>query len=143
MAVRLFTHGWDFFTPGRSLCYHQWSRAGRHTFRELPAHIAESTASLHRVRALLTGADPTLFGVYGLGNVRTLADFERFCGVSFSGGVLSERARCGGLPPSAFARDAADSVLALLAARGLGLNSPVPSSPKSATDLDGMDTAGS
>ena len=33
MAVRLFTHGYDFFAPPQSVCYHKWTRDHRPTIQ--------------------------------------------------------------------------------------------------------------
>lgn len=123
MAVRLYTHGWDFFTPGRSFLYHQWSRAGRHTFRELGADADAEAAARARVYSVLGmgGFAEADVGVYGRGTVRSLTQYEEYCGVSFSRQTIRDSARCGGQPPAAFARESADLVLALMAQRGLAL----------------------
>jgi hypothetical protein len=42
MNARLWTHGYNFYAPGRTIAYHLWERAYRHTFREVQAENKES-----------------------------------------------------------------------------------------------------
>ena len=122
MAARLWTSGWDFFTPGRSVVFHLWTRDHRPTFRELRSATteAEQRASLARVHRLLqldAGEEDDAmidFGPYGLGAQRTLAEFEAFIGVEPRTRALTERARLGGQRSDAFYRDAAAEVLRLM-----------------------------
>ena len=122
MAARLWTAGWDFFTPGRAVVFHLWSRDHRPSFRELgtEATAREQLASLARVRQLLRldAADPDDgsgdFAVCGLGSARTLAEFEAFIGVDPRARTLTPRARLGGQQEDAFHRDRAAQVLALM-----------------------------
>jgi hypothetical protein len=94
MAARLFTHGYDFFSPPEAVVYHLWSRGHRPSYLSDAAAAAsdrdavaeQRAASERRVRALLgmEGGD----GVpppprYGLGARRSLEDFEALVGVRF------------------------------------------------------------
>ena len=122
MAARLWTAGWDFYTPGRAVVFHLWSRDHRPSFRELStqATAREQLASLARVRRLLrldaAGPDDDSgdFAVCGLGSARTLAEFEAFIGVDPRARTLTARARLGGQREDAFYRDRAAQVLALM-----------------------------
>eukprot|EP00406_Dinophysis_acuminata_P004349 CAMPEP_0179215976 /NCGR_PEP_ID=MMETSP0797-20121207/3139_1 /TAXON_ID=47934 /ORGANISM="Dinophysis acuminata, Strain DAEP01" /LENGTH=726 /DNA_ID=CAMNT_0020922117 /DNA_START=5 /DNA_END=2182 /DNA_ORIENTATION=- len=112
MAARLWTAGWDFFAPAVVYGYHLWTRKHRPVFREhaCAEQKQREAASQKRARELLLGVagpagssgaddkpDP-----YSMGTRRTLSAFEEFCGVSFATSRISERARRGGLDPSAF-----------------------------------------
>lgn len=41
MFARLWTRGWDFFSPGRPIAYHQWARSARESVH------AQDAAQLH------------------------------------------------------------------------------------------------
>lgn len=48
MLARLYTHGWDCFSPGVTLAYHLWQRSGRPVFEELvrvPVSESESASA--------------------------------------------------------------------------------------------------
>ena len=92
MATRLWTHGWDLFAPNQVLLYHAY---GKHTSRKThwvdnrdwPKLNARSRARV----AHLVGTKPsqdaealTNLEAYGLGNARTLADYQRFSGIDFA-----------------------------------------------------------
>ncbi|KAJ8600770.1 hypothetical protein CTAYLR_006111 [Chrysophaeum taylorii] len=116
MAARFWTHGYDFFAPSRAVLYHKWSRAGRPNFREDARLYGDPRAerryrarSLRRLRALFgasssSGDDdvgPNLDS-YGLGHVRTLADFQNKVGVDFLRRVVRPGAYDAGHPPDVF-----------------------------------------
>lgn len=94
MAARLYTHGWDFFHPTYMVVRHKWSR-NRPTFwenflgqnkihqqRQLLEH-----QSYRRLRSVLQLQAPQPedlpLAQYGLGNTRSLQDYQQFCGVDF------------------------------------------------------------
>jgi hypothetical protein len=99
-ALRLFTHGWDVFSPSEVLLYHWYA-----SHAELPLHWTDNDNwQALQARALkrfnhLTGfersTDPDVtaeLNRYGLGKRRSLAEFERFSGVDFRTKQVSERA---------------------------------------------------
>ena len=75
MAVRLFTHGYDIFSPEETVCYHQWSRNPLRTRDHITAIMRE--ASLKAVRRQLKGCGS------GLGERRSAQEFSRLLGVNF------------------------------------------------------------
>lgn len=91
MAVRLFTHGWDIFTPNAVPVFHNYDRRperglhwdDHHDWWDLDRR------SRARVRHLLgteASVDPYIvadISKYGLGSVRSLAEYEEFAGVDF------------------------------------------------------------
>lgn len=114
LAVRLWTHGWDLFNPGRIVLYHLYKRIKDRASgevqrtRAVPEHCTDnagSTAlnrrSFQRVRHLLGMArstDPEVvrdIGAYGLGPERTLYQYERFSGLRFSDLHRRTHARAG------------------------------------------------
>eukprot|EP00928_Gymnodinium_smaydae_P055541 TRINITY_DN39057_c0_g1_i1.p1 TRINITY_DN39057_c0_g1~~TRINITY_DN39057_c0_g1_i1.p1 ORF type:complete len:666 (-),score=97.61 TRINITY_DN39057_c0_g1_i1:9-2006(-) len=108
MSARLWTAGWDFFNPTKVIAFHLSSRAHRQWFREVqtsPEQVQRELFAKYRVCGLLghawpngqTHAPPSR--PYCLGDSRSLAEYERFAGISFHNVELSERARDGGVAP--------------------------------------------
>jgi len=91
-AARLWTHGFNLYHPNRAILYHDWDRARRAThFEDHRDWTNRDRISKARVRALLgvlgeDGSPPSAMdlGGYVLGEQRSLADYERWSGVSFS-----------------------------------------------------------
>lgn len=96
LAARLWTHGWDLFTPNRHVIYHDYSHR-----EQKKRHWKDDTnwpvlneRSERRVRHLLSGstldndaAEDEAFKEidrFGLGAARSLADYETFSGVRFA-----------------------------------------------------------
>ena len=104
MSVRLFTHGWDVFSPRTNMLYHMYlvirelknrrlhwednkdwlilSRAGRARLEYLLASRTDGKESDHLVD----------IDRYGLGQVRTLKEFEEFVGIDFAAKQTSQKA---------------------------------------------------
>ncbi|MGE4240292.1 GlcNAc-transferase family protein [Ramlibacter sp.] len=109
-ALRLFTHGWDIFHMPDLPVYHLYNLPGSGTpprpMHWDPAHEAQRKIGWwlyeQRARGRLThlvAGSP--FGVYGLGKVRTVADYAAFCGIDYAARTLSPQAfkAIGFLPP--------------------------------------------
>ena len=99
-ALRAWTHGWDIFhIPGMPIyhLYHQPGQAPRpmHWSAEVDALRAVRSATLIRAAnrrladLLWHGAD---LGCYGLGPVRSLADYAKFSGIDYAGRQISPQA---------------------------------------------------
>jgi hypothetical protein len=85
LAVRLWTHGFDLFSPTRTLLYHYYRRSeSRRPWDDRDA-ATPSARSLHRMRQLVApeSGDVGVLGRYGLGPARALHDYELFAGVDF------------------------------------------------------------
>jgi len=92
LAVRLYTHGWDIFTPTDVLVYHDYNSGPerpRHWIDQ-PDWVRLNERSLKRVRHLLaieTSKDPEVLAEidrFGLGKIRTLVDYQRFAEIEFA-----------------------------------------------------------
>ncbi|MFM9880687.1 MAG: GlcNAc-transferase family protein [Burkholderiaceae bacterium] len=107
LAARLFSHGWDIFhMPGLPI-YHLYRTpevaADPALARPLHWDASEDAQramrwwqleqrARHRVSALLlSGTDPA-WGVYGLGRVRSMADYAAFSGIDYAARRLAARA---------------------------------------------------
>lgn len=97
LAVRLFTHGWNSFTPVRPLIHHNYSHRSRRHWNDNPGWKDLNARSMRRIRHLLgmeACADASIVAdldLYGLGTVRSLAAYERFAGVNFRGRTVEQR----------------------------------------------------
>lgn len=96
LAARLWTHGWDAYTPNDVLIYHFYGRS-----KERPTHWTDNPdwaqrdeISLSRIRHLLgmqTSQDPKVLqdiDRFGLGKERTLAEYERYADVDLRRQVI-------------------------------------------------------
>ena len=88
MTLRAFTHGYDLFHPNEVLVWHDYVRSyakrhwDDHTEEKQPArdYSTLDIPSREKIKRLLSNQS---VGSYGLGPVRTLADYEAFAGLSF------------------------------------------------------------
>jgi hypothetical protein len=100
LAVRLFTHGFDVYSPRAVVAYHFYVDQSTR-----PTHWADNpewgrlhTLAQSRLGHLLghtPSDDPEVsreLDKYGLGTARTLADFEHFCGIDLTRRVVSQGA---------------------------------------------------
>ena len=80
LTARAFTHGYDFFCPREDIIWHRYKH-------KMPTHWADHRSNLHdqaveRLKTLLVG-DHRSLGKYGLGEQRSLSEFERSVGIDF------------------------------------------------------------
>ena len=99
-AVRLFTHGYDLYSPPEHIVFHYYIREdGRRPWEDSQDWHERYHRSVTRVRQLLEPARAADFGPvqdlgpYGLGSERSLADYEKFSGVSFAGRNVAHYAK--------------------------------------------------
>lgn len=113
MAVRLYTHGYDTFAPMTNVVFHYTSRTYRPVFWErfykkdgkskVSHEVRQQrkeieTQSNHRIRQLLAGLD--IEAPYGLGQVRTLTQFQEWSGLDFMSRTAAYHTKLG-LSPNA------------------------------------------
>jgi hypothetical protein len=105
-SVRVFTHGWDLFSPTRVIVYHYYNQSGASSVR--PLHWSDNAAwwrldQLGRQRFQhMTGTrrstdPPVIVGLdrFGLGHARTLGQYEDFAGINFCNRSVLDRASRG------------------------------------------------
>jgi hypothetical protein len=130
MASRMYTHGWNFYTPMDAVVYHLWDRSYRPTVREIFSKEVQElrVKSQQKVHCLLGMLNDNEEKVklkripYGLGTVRTLEEFETYCGVSFKTREIYSRGKRGGQLDGAYRGDevtSASKVMKLLQLKGM------------------------
>lgn len=82
-SARLWTAGYDFFTPLDNIVFHQYERKGKPKFwSDIKGFNAGQDATLRKVRRLLGLEQPAMTGYpYGMGTVRSLEEYWRFAGI--------------------------------------------------------------
>ena len=101
LAVRLWTAGFDLFSPHRTAIYHYYLRkdSSRHWNDAASRDMLDLQArTMHRMRLL---CEPGAFapeqvaelGRYGLGTRRSLAEYEAYAGVNFAARTIAVEAR--------------------------------------------------
>lgn len=110
MAARFFTNGYKMYNPTTMLVYHLSDRNYRPTFWE-QFHRKDAKASPHvreerkimenrameRIKNMVfNGQNPTEEGgIYGLGSVKTLEEFQNHIGIDLKNKVATPRAKLG------------------------------------------------
>lgn len=92
MAVRFFTHGFNVYTPTMLFIYHLYYHGEtpaeiekKKSIKAWPNHTETEKRELRRMKTLFMTDDAVTedLGQYGLGTVRTLAEFEQYAGIDF------------------------------------------------------------
>jgi len=88
IAIRAFTHGYDLFHPHKIIAWHEYTRKGRTKQWDDDSEWGKRNTRTHEKTRKLLGIDGESFeteeeryGKYGLGRVRTIADWERYSGI--------------------------------------------------------------
>ncbi len=98
LATRSWTRGWDIFTPTKNVVWHNYTREERicHWADQKTGYGKLHEESLKKLRQMLHGEDNGIdIGEFGLGEERTLEEFERISGINFADRTLEERAQKG------------------------------------------------
>ena len=98
LATRSWTRGWDIFTPSKNVVWHNYTREERvcHWSDQKVGYGKLHEKSLKKLRQMLHKEDNGIdLGEYGLGEERSLEEFEKISGIDFSNRVLEERAKKG------------------------------------------------
>jgi glycosyltransferase involved in cell wall biosynthesis len=103
IAVRAYTHGYDLFHPHKVVCWHEYTRKGRtKQWDDDKEWIKKNDACHLKNRQLfkMDGENTEIdFGIYGFGSVRTLRDYEKYSGLSFSNRSIQKRVLDNKCPP--------------------------------------------
>jgi hypothetical protein len=107
LAVRLWTHGYDLYSPDRHVIWHDYSgdRGRPRHWHDRRDWGALSSRSAQRIRHLLgveRSRDPMVLqdiDRYGLGEQRSLEEYELYADLDFAKCHLGLRSRDGRFPP--------------------------------------------
>lgn len=80
MAARAFTHGFDFYCPNKDVIWHRYKHPMRNHWADHDSAL--KNREIDRLNTLLLGDHESL-GKYGLGQSRSLSDFEQYTGINF------------------------------------------------------------
>jgi Glycosyltransferase (GlcNAc) len=98
LAVRAYTYGYDLFHPTEIICWHEYTRKGRtkQWDDDLGWHIRDKFCKVKNRKLLCVDNEinDIDFGKYGLGNKRTLEDYERYAGICFKNRGVSSETLC-------------------------------------------------
>ena len=104
IAVRAFTHGYDLFHPHKVVIWHEYTRNGRVKQWDDNKEWWKLNESSHLLNKKLFGMDGEKQeghdGKYGLGNVRTLRDYEKYAGLLFEKRAVQEYTLNKNYPPN-------------------------------------------
>ncbi len=97
LAVRSFTHGYNHYATTETMAYHKHDRAYRVVYSDDHYNHMSSLleTSAKRIESLLMETGEIPLGIYGLGNVRTLEQYEKYAGIDFKTKFVSDRAKTG------------------------------------------------
>lgn len=94
IAARAFTHGYDIFYPNKVVCWHEYTRKGRKKQWDDVASWPQKNNQCHSRNRKLFNMDGEVndidFGEYGFGNIRSLKDYEKYAGMSFSQRAITQ-----------------------------------------------------
>lgn len=90
-SARLFTNGWDFYTPNKKICYHHYARKDAPMYhKDNPSTHSACRVSAEKRGLYILGVVPKNevnsdflldINVYGLGNSRNIDDFWKASGI--------------------------------------------------------------
>jgi hypothetical protein len=104
ITVRAYTWGYDLFHPHKPILWHEYTRSNRIKHWDDDAEWWKKNSSSHlRNRKLfeMDGLSKDIdFGIYDFGPKRTLADYERYAGISFTRRTAHKYTREHGVPPN-------------------------------------------
>lgn len=94
ITVRAFTYGYDLFHPHRVVVWHEYTRNGRVKQWDDDKEWYKKNENAHLLNRKLFGMDGEVQeghdGKYGLGNIRTLRDYEKYAGLLFEKRVAQD-----------------------------------------------------
>lgn len=85
LSVRAYTYGYNLYHPHRQYVFHEYTRDDKpKIWDDLGEWTKIQPDSHNRTSCLLFGTPKIDLGKYGLGNVRTLEDYEHYSGIYFN-----------------------------------------------------------
>ena len=106
IAVRAFTHGYDLYHPHQVIVWHEYTRNYRpkhwddHNDGAEPWHVRDSAAGDRIATLLGQQSRPVNLGEFGLGESRSLSDYEQYAGINFKLRLVQDYTRDDYPPPN-------------------------------------------
>jgi glycosyltransferase involved in cell wall biosynthesis len=104
ITVRAYTWGYDLFHPHKLILWHEYTRSNRTKHWDDDAEWwKKNSSSFLRIRKLfeMDGLSKDIdFGVHDFGPKRTLADYERYAGISFKRRSATKYTLAHSVPPN-------------------------------------------
>lgn len=105
IAVRAYTHGYDLFHPHKIIAWHEYTRKGRTKHWDDVKEWGNLNEKCHKKNRILfgmDGEDPKSidFGKYGFGDKRSLKDYEKYAGISFSKRAIQQHTKDNKIAPN-------------------------------------------
>jgi glycosyltransferase involved in cell wall biosynthesis len=95
LAARAYSHGYNLYYPHEDLIWHRYNHdSPLHWSDHKPVYQELERKAIERLEILLLG-DHSQLGKHGLGDIRTLKQFEDYANIRFSE-VTERRAKTGG-----------------------------------------------
>lgn len=95
LSARLWTSGYDFYSPTRNLVMHEYGRKNSPKFWDLPGSREQQVKTLEKVKWLLglstTVPSTPISPVYGLGHNRSLSQYYKFARVDVDNRQVASR----------------------------------------------------
>ncbi|CAH2570966.1 [Skp1-protein]-hydroxyproline N-acetylglucosaminyltransferase [Planktothrix rubescens] len=98
LSTRAWTKGWDIFYPHQITIYHYYTRTNAKKHWDVDSEWFKlEQKSRERVKKILriSPLEAESLEIYDIGNIRTLEDYQNFCGVNFQTQEISETASKG------------------------------------------------
>ena len=110
IAVRAFTNGYDLYHPNKVIAWHEYTRKGRTKHWDDSKDWVKLNKFTHRKTRMLLNVDgegnpEVQTSAFGLGNIRTLEDYERYAGIRFRDRGIQEHTKQNKFPPNPAVED--------------------------------------
>jgi hypothetical protein len=90
-SARLWTSGYDFYTPTENVVYHHYTRTDAPKYWNDVKYIKTQTKTIQKVKRILAGRMQQY--AHGMGTARQLSDYWKFAGLDWATGTSTSEAR--------------------------------------------------
>ena len=90
LTIRSYTKGYDIYTPSQIIAWHRsHNSTPKKHYNNSPEGIAHKKHkhAVNRLKILIEGGD---LGEYGVGNIRSIEDYENFAKINFKNRTINE-----------------------------------------------------
>lgn len=110
MAVRYYTHGYNIYDSHRVITYHYYQRLDSKKHWDDNENWPDLNNQAHNRLDNLLGYNKDLdLGIYGLGTVKTLDDYQKYAGIDFNNKIVHKDTQNGKEPPCSNSKEGWDN----------------------------------